>query len=224
MAKRAEALLADPHYGAKLRGIADVDGPAAPSQPALRETSLVDYAKIYLGGSDDLARRVDREALPQVLRALAVEAHKPFIAALEADLGGAEDARLVKTDAKYAVKSSARMAVKVDEYATEAAPDLFGCAQVVDALRATVACDGARAVSDALDRLTASKRFKILRLKNKLGKLKKPYNLHVNAEFAAEGLAPIVVEIHIVADDINTLANKQHLFYELVRAPDAARC
>lgn len=58
-----------------------------------------------------------------------------------------------------------------------------------------------------------------MRLRNKLGAGKTPFNLHVNGLFRPSALAdPILVEIQIWATPIMALNDVSHAQYEVVRA------
>ena len=61
--------------------------------------------------------------------------------------------------------------------------------------------------------------FKVVRLKNKIGQCKEPFNLHVNMLFhPKECEDPILCEGQIYAKAVFGLQHRQHLAYEVRRA------
>ena len=67
----------------------------------------------------------------------------------------------------------------------------------------------------------ASERLKVLRLKNKLGQGREPYNFHLNCAFQPRHFkAPIQLEIQIWAAAIMDLNDVSHWQYEVARASD----
>ena len=67
--------------------------------------------------------------------------------------------------------------------------------------------------------LLGSPDFDVVRLKNKIGKCKKPYNLHVNLVYKpAECEDPILCEVQFYAKAVFDLQHRQHLACELRRA------
>ena len=58
-----------------------------------------------------------------------------------------------------------------------------------------------------------------MRLKNKIGKVAAPFNLHVNVVYrAADCEDPILCEVQIYPRGVFDLQHRQHLAYELRRA------
>ncbi|KAJ1450764.1 hypothetical protein M885DRAFT_499899 [Pelagophyceae sp. CCMP2097] len=266
MEEAATAILAEPDWGERLSKLEDFsDGSDALLQTPLRDAHLATWVA-GLGG-EALREQFDEAVLPQVLRSVALDAHPAFIAALRAlvcapkaggggdDDGGEEKApsappatspaswrrkcELYKSDPGTAVKSAARMSVKVEEYRTDDGPGSpaasvsWPCAaRITDPLRATVICDDAEAIvrayaalrgDDADGAAATAHPFRVTRLKNKLGLCTKPYNLHVNCVFdRGAGVALITTEIQIVARTVNDIYGPSHKFYTLSRASNAA--
>ena len=67
--------------------------------------------------------------------------------------------------------------------------------------------------------LLASPDFEVVRLKNKIGELKKPFNMHVNVLFKpVECEDPILCEVHFCLREVFDLMHCDHLLHEVVRA------
>ena len=67
--------------------------------------------------------------------------------------------------------------------------------------------------------LLGSPDFDVVRLKNKIGKCKKPYNLHVNLVYKpAECEDPILCEVQLYPKAVFARQHRQHQAYELRRA------
>ena len=67
--------------------------------------------------------------------------------------------------------------------------------------------------------LLASSDFEVVRLKNKIGELKKPFNMHVNVLFKPEECEdPILCEVQFCLREVFDLMHCDHLLYEVVRA------
>ena len=117
------------------------------------------------------------------------------------------------------------MAAKVDEYEREKGPGRYPYAAFIgDSLRASVVCDDAEAFWRAYEALRgdpddATRRFRVLRLKNKLGARREPFNYHLNCSFRpAHFRAPIQLEIQIWVGAIMELNDVSHWQYEVARA------
>ena len=133
----------------------------------------------------------------------------------------------LKCARNLSVKKTERMAAKVDEYAREKAKGQYPYAAFIgDSLRASVVCDDAEAFWKAYEALKGDpddphQRFKVLRLKNKLGGGKEPFNFHLNCSFQPSTFkAPIELEIQIWAAAIMDLNDVSHWQYEVARADD----
>jgi len=101
--------------------------------------------------------------------------------------------------ADVSVKSVARMETKVAEYRTVDEAE-FSSSLVIDPLRATVVCTNSHMMVKALEAVTTGipSLTKVIRMKNKLGELKKPLNLHVNLVFQPPNTTPVTVEIQFM--------------------------
>ena len=93
-----------------------------------------------------------------------------------------------------------------------------------DSLRASVVCEDAEAFWKTYCALKGNpddpkQRFKVLRLKNKIGKGKEPFNFHLNCSFHPSTFRePIQLEIQIWAAPIMDLNDVSHRQYEVSRA------
>lgn len=71
----------------------------------------------------------------------------------------------------------------------------------------------------AFESLQSSAHFKMVRLKNKIGDGKPPFNLHANVLFHPEECRePILCEVQFYTRRVYDLQHRQHLAYELRRA------
>jgi hypothetical protein len=62
--------------------------------------------------------------------------------------------------------------------------------------------------------------FQVVRLKNKIGRCEPPYNFHMNLLFHPKELEyPILCEVQLYPEDVFKLQHRQHILYELKRAP-----
>ena len=67
----------------------------------------------------------------------------------------------------------------------------------------------------------SSSEFEVVRLKNKIGRCKEPYNLHVNLLFKPKECEdPILCELQFYPRKVFDLQHCQHLAYEVSRAKD----
>ena len=67
--------------------------------------------------------------------------------------------------------------------------------------------------------LLAFSEFDVVRLKNKVGKYKEPFNLHANVLFKPdEWEDPILCELQFYPRGVFDLQHRQHLAYEVWRA------
>ena len=67
--------------------------------------------------------------------------------------------------------------------------------------------------------LLAFSEFDVVRLKNKVGKYKEPFNLHVHVLFKPEECEyPILCEVQFCLREVFDLMHCDHLLYEVVRA------
>lgn len=90
---------------------------------------------------------------------------------------------------------------------------------VFDTLRASYICDTAEDMVKAYRALLKSEVFDVVRMKNKIGRDKGPFNLHVNVMFKLEKCEdPILCEVQIYPRRVFELQHRQHLAYELRRA------
>ena len=135
---------------------------------------------------------------------------------------------LLKCSPDVSIKKTTRMAAKIDEYEKEKGEGRYPyCAFVGDSLRASVVCEDAEAFWKTYCALKGDpddpkQRFKVLRLKNKLGKGREPFNFHLNCSFQPSTFkAPVQLEIQIWASSIMDLNDVSHWQYEVARASTA---
>ena len=188
----------------------------AVEQPALAADALKAYVKTL--GGDALRDRVDADALPDILHALAGGAHASFRSELAAIVDACQGSALMgDCEAHTAIKSITRMRAKVHEYRSED-KRWPACARVQDPLRATILCSSAAVMLQALQKVECAP-FKLLRLKNNLASSKKPFNLHAVLEFAAPTAGvPLVVEVQLLFDHLLPLFKHTHNLYSVYRA------
>ena len=119
------------------------------------------------------------------------------------------------------IKRSERIGVKVGEYTSEKGEGHSPYSQfVTDILRASYICETAEDMVRTYEGLMASQDFEVVRLKNKIGQCKGPFNLHVNAVFhPVECRDSILIEVQFYPRAVFDLQHRQHLAYELKRAP-----
>ena len=186
----------------------------AADQPALVADALDAYVKTL--GGEALRDRVDADALPEILHAMARGAFDAFKSALEAILVPGSSL-MGDCDARTAVKSLARIRAKLQEYRAEE-QRWPACARVQDPLRATILCSSSAVMLEALKKVEAPP-FKLLRLKNNLASEKKPFNLHAVLEFTPpDAKVPLVVEVQLLFDHLLPLFAHTHVLYSLYRA------
>ncbi len=83
---------------------------------------------------------------------------------------------------------------------------------VFDTLRASYICDTAEDMVKAYRALLKSEVFDVVRMKNKIGRDKGPFNLHVNVMFKLEKCEdPILCEVQIYPRRVFELQHRQHL-------------
>ena len=187
----------------------------AAEQPALVADALNAYFKTL--GGEALRDRVDADALPEILHALAGAAFASFRSALKKIVSEVPGSSLMgNCDPRTAVKSLLRMRAKVQEYRAEG--KWPACARVTDPLRATILCGSSTIMLQALKKVE-SPPFKLLRLKNNLASEKKPFNLHAVVSFAPpDATASLVVEVQLLFDHLLPLAAHTHVLYSVYRA------
>ena len=115
-------------------------------------------------------------------------------------------------------KRANRVAVKISEYRKE--KNQWPYAQfVTDVMRASFICETAEDFVRAYQGIEVSDHFKVVRMKNKIGKCQGPFNLHVNVLFSPQECEdPILCEIQFYPKAVYQLQHRQHLAYELRRA------
>ena len=152
-----------------------------------------------------------------------------MISGAEARLRGEEGRPLTHVEAEERgavklkvgpVKRANRIAVKVGEYREEKDEDSWPFSQfMTDILRASFIVATAEEMVVVWESLLASPNFEVVRLKNKIGELKKPFNMHVNVLFKpAECEDPILCEVQFCLREVFDLMHCDHLLYEVVRA------
>lgn len=174
--------------------------------------------------TQSLKSKVDAHVMPNLLHQMAVELNPIFKDELMTCLGKVTSGAC-ELKARFSVKKVARMVIKVLEYRDESKgesdDDEFFSARISDALRATVVCPTSRDMVESYDAITGETGglfARVLRLKNKLAEVKKPYNLHVNLEFKPPNQPPMTVEIQFMHENLFSMANGSHHLYELCRA------
>ena len=86
-------------------------------------------------------------------------------------------------------------------------------------LRASYIVSSAEEMVRVWESLLASSEFDVVRLKNKIGKCKEPFNLHVNVLFKPDECEdPILCELQFYPRGVFDLQHRQHLAYEVRRA------
>ena len=124
------------------------------------------------------------------------------------------------------VKRANRIAVKVEEYREEKGDDSWPFSQfMTDILRASFIVGSAEEMVVVWEGLVASPDFEVVRLKNKIGQLNKPFNMHVNVLFKPVNCEdPILCEVQFCLQEVFDLMHRDHLLYEVVRARSGGRC
>jgi hypothetical protein len=119
------------------------------------------------------------------------------------------------------IKRSNRIAVKVADYRKEKGEENWPHSQfVTDILRASYICASAKDMVAVFRSLQEAECFQVVRLKNKIGRCEPPYNLHMNLLFHPKELEdPILCEVQLFPSEVYELQHRQHLLYELKRAP-----
>ena len=110
--------------------------------------------------------------------------------------------------------------LKVIEYREEKGEGHFPYSKfLTDLLRASYICETTEDLVAVYRGLEASPDFEVVRLKNKIGQCKGPFNLHVNVVFRPEGVHDsILCEVQLYTRAVYCLQHRQHLAYELRRA------
>ena len=118
------------------------------------------------------------------------------------------------------VKWANCIAVKVGEYRLEKGEENWPHSQyLTDVLRASYIVSSAEEMVRVWESLLASSEFDVVRLKNKIGKCKEPFNLHVNVLFKPDECEdPILCELQFYPRGVFDLQHRQHLAYEARRA------
>ena len=218
----AASFIADPIWGAKIKELKlpEVEG-------SIRQEVSLSKAEALLGSSrfTGFESLLDEEVLPALMCAISRSARDCFqdmlLAAVPgATIAGKDDADGVIELKVGPIKSCDRIAVKVAEYREEKGEEHWPHSSfVTDILRASYICDDAKAFVEAYKGLSDSPAFKVVRLKNKIGECKGPFNLHINILFhPPECENPILCEVQIYPRSVYNLQHRQHLFYELKRA------
>jgi hypothetical protein len=226
--ERAAAFMADSIWGKQLKELKHPEVKAGMRQQlSLAKAGTLKSASSFTGFGSSLDEEVlpalmcaiSRSALGCFKDALAAAAQHAQAAAAEAE----EEASPVVQLKVGPIKRPARIAVKVGEYREEKGAEHWPHSSfVTDILRASYICRDARSMVQAFEGLSASPYFQVVRLKNKIGECKGPFNLHVNVVFSpAECEDPILCEVQFYPRDVYHLQHRQHLAYELKRAPSA---
>ena len=123
------------------------------------------------------------------------------------------------------VKDAGRCGVKVEEYREEKGKENWPHSQfLTDVLQASLIVETAEDMVKVWRSLEKCSAFEIVRLKNKIGECKAPFNLHVNVVYkAAHCEDPIVCEVQIYVRGVYEMQHRQHIAYEVCRATDIGK-
>ena len=178
--------------------------------------------------ADSFKSRLDDMILPAIMSTVAASVLDAFSDALLNAVSGASPFGLdtglpdkPSVELKVGpVKKAERIGAKVGEYRDEKGEEHWPHSQfVTDILRASFICGTAEDLVSAYGGLRASPHFKLVRVKNKIGKCKEPYNLHVNVLFHPEVCEdPILCEVQLYPRGVFDLQDRQHQAYELRRS------
>ena len=241
----ASTALAEPAWGDELKALQLKEKPESMTQ-ALAGRQAYQLAAEYPGHVEG---RIDEVVLPALMCAVAESALDPFKEALLRavpqaaefdsefefikepakdsdestvhDKVGLPPSEGDSTELKVApVKRATRTTVKVIEYRKEKGEGHFPYSKfLTDLLRASYICPTTEDLVEAYRGLEASLDFEVVRLKNKIGQCKGPYNLHVNVLFQPDGCKdPILCEVQMYTRAVYAAQHRQHVAYELRRA------
>ena len=204
----------------------DDDAPASRLRgPARRDARARRSPKTPWGGGPAAADRDDLASL----EAGAPPDAEPSDVRLFVDEESWSTRCLLKCSRGVSIKTATRMGAKIDEYEKDKGPGFYPyCAFIGDSLRASVVCEDAEAFWKTYQALRGdpddgSQRFRVLRLKNKLGVGEEPFNFHLNCSFQPSTFkAPIHLEIQLWAAAIMDLNDVSHWQYEVARADTVA--
>ena len=219
----ASVMLAVPNWGEQVSAIVFGEVKSRMRQQApLTKVDALREACSAPGYEESL----DSGVFPELLRAIASSSHAMFedalrqvISGAEAQLSGQEEAAVVKLKVGP-VKRANRIAVKVEEYREEKGDDSWPFSQfMTDILWASFIVGSAEEMVVVWEGLVASPDFEVVRLKNKIGQLNKPFNMHVNVLFKPVNCEdPILCEVQFCLQEVFDLMHRDHLLYEVVRA------
>ena len=159
---------------------------------------------------------LDADVFVPLLRLTAAEVWAEFDAALRRAVDGLDVEVVVPP-----VKGVARAKEKVVEYRKKGRGEWPFVSNLGDLLRASVVCRRPEHVLRAWQGISApGSGFTVQRLKNNMDTAKPiPPDMLLNALFAVEGHAPVVVEVQIHLEHIlHIKEEEQHFVYELCRA------
>ena len=217
----AASFMADPVWGGKLKSLEHPEVTASMQQ------------QVAIAMADNLKNRsrfagfetfLDEEVLPALMCAISRSARDCFqekllAAAPGATTGDVDSQILLKVGP---IKRLNRVAVKIGEYREDKGEEHWPHSRfVTDILRASYICRDAKSMVEAFEGLSASPYFRVVRLKNKIGECRGPFNLHVNVLFEPpECDAPILCEVQFYPEKVFAMQHRQHLLYELKRATE----
>jgi hypothetical protein len=212
----ADAMLTEPTCGPQIAEVKDVEVADEMHQQAVLTPAAEELKNKCRAPA--FARKVDIELLTGLLCSLAEFALPGFEEALVELSTSVSSAVKLKM---APIKQAGRCGVKVDEYREEMGEENWPHSQyLTDVLRASLIVDTAEDMVKVWESLNRSSVFKVVRLKNKIGKGKGPFNMHVNLTYS-DSLHenPILCEIQIYPRDVYDLQKCQHMMYEIRRAP-----
>ena len=231
----ANEATADPKWGSKLKELTHVEDKAKMAQAIVG--SKIDA---LLAASTAVGHRgaIDEQVLPALMTVVAAGVRDKFGDKLLAAVpkskmyhekhDGEEGEKEKDGETNHAaaelkvgpIKKSVRIGVKVREYRKEKGDEKFPHSKfMTDILRASFICTDAKQMVEAFEGILHSPDFQVVRLKNKIGEGKAPYNLHANVIFHPEECEdPILTEVQFYIKSVFELQHVQHLAYQLRRA------
>jgi hypothetical protein len=232
----ADVMLAEEIWGWQIKEIEHAEDEVGMRQQVPLSKAAMLLAACSAPGFD---AAVDIEVLPGLLCAIAGKMRENFKAALlgvgevasPGGVGCAEGSKKGDEEDEATphptvelkvgpIKRVNRIAVKVEEYREEKGGENWPHSQyLTDVLRASFIVSSAEEMVRVWESLLASSEFDIVRLKNKIGKCKEPFNLHANVLFKPEECEdPILCELQFYPRGVFDLQHRQHSAYEMRRA------
>ena len=236
--------LAEPQWGKRLEGLSVETEHSLLKQDVVINKSL---AILESCKEDNYDIGIDENVMPSLLTSVATALFEPFRQDLLATVSGCSDYyedRNKTADANPGeeeeeefieieydrvltlkmgpVKKAERISAKVLEYSEDKGEGSWPYAQfVLDVLRCSFICNTAEEMCRVFDSIRTSKKFTIMRLKNKLAERKAPYNIHLNVRYRNPlCVDTFVAEIQLHLWPVYALQDSQHVTYELRRTKE----